>query len=90
MLSILVCHSYFLQFDKKQQQRAKPYPPLATLQVAALGSAETLHDNGPIVTSVGTGHGGADESVVEDSTLGVRTYGFGHTSSTNRIAAGRS
>jgi anaerobic magnesium-protoporphyrin IX monomethyl ester cyclase len=36
MLSILVCHSYFLRFDQKQSQRAKPYPPLATLQVAAL------------------------------------------------------
>jgi radical SAM superfamily enzyme YgiQ (UPF0313 family) len=35
MLSILVGHSYFLRFDQKQQQRAKPYPPLATLQVAA-------------------------------------------------------
>jgi anaerobic magnesium-protoporphyrin IX monomethyl ester cyclase len=35
MLSILVCHSYFLSFDHKQQERAKPYPPLATLQVAA-------------------------------------------------------
>lgn len=35
MLSILVCHSYFLRFDRKQQERAKPYPPLATLQVAA-------------------------------------------------------
>jgi anaerobic magnesium-protoporphyrin IX monomethyl ester cyclase len=35
MLSILVCHSYFLRFDHKQQERAKPYPPLATLQVAA-------------------------------------------------------
>jgi anaerobic magnesium-protoporphyrin IX monomethyl ester cyclase len=36
MLSILVCHSYFLRFDQKQVQRAKPYPPLATLQVAAM------------------------------------------------------
>ena len=35
MLSILVCHSYFLRFDQKQLERAKPYPPLATLQVAA-------------------------------------------------------
>jgi anaerobic magnesium-protoporphyrin IX monomethyl ester cyclase len=35
MLSILVCHSYFLRFDHKQRERAKPYPPLATLQVAA-------------------------------------------------------
>ncbi len=35
MLSILVGHSYFLRLDHKQWQRAKPYPPLATLQVAA-------------------------------------------------------
>ena len=35
MLSILVCHSYFLRFDQKQKDRGKPYPPLATLQVAA-------------------------------------------------------
>jgi anaerobic magnesium-protoporphyrin IX monomethyl ester cyclase len=48
MLSILVCHSYFLNFDTKQRQRAKPYPPLATLQVAALlrqaGHEVTLFD----------------------------------------------
>lgn len=36
MLRILVAHSYFLQFDSKQRRRAKPYPPLATLQVASL------------------------------------------------------
>lgn len=35
MISILVGHSYFLRFDRKQWERAKPYPPLATLQVAA-------------------------------------------------------
>src|SRR4030081_3679077 len=36
MLSILVCHSYYLRLDQKQVIRAKPYPPLATLQVVAL------------------------------------------------------
>jgi anaerobic magnesium-protoporphyrin IX monomethyl ester cyclase len=36
MLSILVAHSYFLRFDRKQQERAKPYPPLATLHVASM------------------------------------------------------
>jgi len=40
MASILVAHSYFLQFDEKQLKRAKPYPPLATLQVAAMLRAE--------------------------------------------------
>jgi anaerobic magnesium-protoporphyrin IX monomethyl ester cyclase len=36
MISVLVCHSYFLRFDQKQAERAKPYPPLATLQVASM------------------------------------------------------
>lgn len=48
MLSILVGHSYFLRLDRKQWQRAKPYPPLATLQVAAhlraLGHRVTFFD----------------------------------------------
>ena len=48
MLSILVCHSYFLRFDEKQRERAKPYPPLATLHVASLlrgaGHHVTLFD----------------------------------------------
>jgi anaerobic magnesium-protoporphyrin IX monomethyl ester cyclase len=48
MLSILVGHSYFLRLDPKQFERAKPYPPLATLQVAAAlresGHAVTLFD----------------------------------------------
>ena len=41
MRSILVGHSYFLRLDPKQLERAKPYPPLATLQVAA-----TLRESG--------------------------------------------
>jgi len=36
MLSVLVCHSYFLHLDQKQWERGKPYPALATLQVAAM------------------------------------------------------
>ncbi len=36
MLSVLVCHSYYLRLDQKQVIRAKPYPPLATLQVVAM------------------------------------------------------
>ena len=48
MLSILVGHSYFLRFDRKQLERAKPYPPLATLQVASrlrrAGHAVALFD----------------------------------------------
>lgn len=48
MLSILVGHSYFLRLDPKQRERAKPYPPLATLHVASLlrraGHEVTLFD----------------------------------------------
>lgn len=36
MLKIQVGHSYFLRYDRKQWERGKPYPPLATLQIAAL------------------------------------------------------
>src|SRR3954469_988930 len=35
MPKILIGHSYFLRLDPKQLERAKPYPPLATIQVAA-------------------------------------------------------
>lgn len=49
MLSILVCHSYFLRLDHKQWARGKPYPPLATLQAAAMlrraGHQVTLFDS---------------------------------------------
>ncbi|TAM61563.1 MAG: B12-binding domain-containing radical SAM protein [Rhodanobacter sp.] len=48
MLAIQVGHSYFLRYDRKQWERGKPYPPLATIQVAALlrqmGHATTLFD----------------------------------------------
>src|SRR5690242_15326315 len=36
MLRIQVGHSYFMRYDRKQWERGKPYPPLATIQVAAL------------------------------------------------------
>jgi anaerobic magnesium-protoporphyrin IX monomethyl ester cyclase len=45
MLSVLVGHSYFQRFDQKQWERAKPYPPLATLQVAS-----TLRQRGHAVS----------------------------------------
>lgn len=48
MLKIQVSHSYFLRYDPKQWERGKPYPPLATLQIAALlrerGHAVSLFD----------------------------------------------
>jgi radical SAM superfamily enzyme YgiQ (UPF0313 family) len=47
-MKVLITHSYFLQFDKKQLALSKPYPPLATLIVANvlrnLGNDVYLHD----------------------------------------------
>ena len=36
MKKILFSHSYFMQFDPKQWQTGRPYPPLGTLYAAAL------------------------------------------------------
>jgi anaerobic magnesium-protoporphyrin IX monomethyl ester cyclase len=33
---VLLAHSYFLRYDAKQQEKMKPYPPLATLIAAAV------------------------------------------------------
>jgi anaerobic magnesium-protoporphyrin IX monomethyl ester cyclase len=48
MLKIQVGHSYFLKYDRKQWERGKPYPPLATIQIAAYlrqrGHAISLFD----------------------------------------------
>jgi len=48
MLNIQVAHSYYLKYDSKQWERGKPYPPLATIQVAAflrrMGHRVTLFD----------------------------------------------
>jgi anaerobic magnesium-protoporphyrin IX monomethyl ester cyclase len=43
VISILVGHSYFIGFDDKQRKRAKPYPPLATIQVASMLRSEKHH-----------------------------------------------
>lgn len=34
-MKVLFTHSYFLRFDRKQFEQAKPYPPLATIQAAS-------------------------------------------------------
>jgi hypothetical protein len=46
-----------------------------------------LFDNGSIINSPGTGMGGADESVLQNVSLGMITFGTGHQSSANlRVA----
>ena len=47
--------------------------------------SNVLYDNGPLITDVGTGAGGADESSLE-SALGLNTLGFGIQGPDTRMA----
>jgi len=59
----------------------------ATLDLFTETAATVLFDNGPFMNSPGTGVGGADESVLQNTSLGMTTIGFGHqVTSDNRIA----
>lgn len=50
-------------------------------------SGLVLYDNGPLVNSPGTGAGGADESMLQTTSLGMTTIGFGHqVVANNRVA----
>jgi hypothetical protein len=57
-------------------------------QKSLKGSISTVvWDNGPLVNSIGTGAGGADESVLQDNSLGMDLLGFGfQTSGGNWLA----
>ena len=47
----------------------------------------TLYDNGPFVNSIGTGVGNANESIMQSTTLGLDTLGFGaHLAAGVRLA----
>lgn len=61
--------------------------PLATKSAAIAPPSNEIFNNGPIVNSPGTGASGADESVLQTSTLGMGTFGFGfQTSDGNSVA----
>ena len=61
--------------------------PLATKSAAIAPPSNELFNNGPIVNSPGTGSGGADESVLQSSSLSMGTFGFGfQTSAGNSVA----
>ena len=52
-----------------------------------VGGLGVLYSNGPIINSVGTGVGGADESILQNFSLGLSSLGFGHQASGNlRVA----
>jgi hypothetical protein len=69
--------------DHAALQEPPHVPPMAVPDALAV----VLWDNGPLVNSPGTGIDGADESVLQNTSLGMITLGFGHqVSADNRIA----
>ena len=58
----------------------------ACLATAPVTAQTTLHDNGPVANSVGTGVGGADENILQTS-LGLTAWGFGVQVSANSTIA---
>ncbi|MDA0242638.1 MAG: hypothetical protein OT477_04425 [Chloroflexi bacterium] len=48
--------------------------------VAVYAPTAVLYDNGPLVNSPSTGAGGADESVLQNTSLGMSIFGFAHVS----------
>ncbi len=62
---------------------------LSLIIAPLLAHPALLHDNGPLINSVGTGVGGTDESVMQNATLGLNLFGWAHQASLgNRIADG--
>ncbi|MCB0005474.1 MAG: hypothetical protein KDE04_03450 [Anaerolineales bacterium] len=58
-----------------------------SLPLTPLGIDALLYDNGSLINSAGTGVGGADESVLQTTSLGLNTLGFGHQAlNGNRVA----
>jgi len=66
--------------------RSAPIDASAPIWVMPEAGA-VLYDNGPLTTCEGCGSGGADVSALQDQTLGMTVYGFGHQlSADNRVA----
>jgi uncharacterized repeat protein (TIGR01451 family) len=66
-----------------QANESAPAGPEAQVPASAPAAVwvrgpNVLFDNGPLVNSPGTGAGGADESVLQTTSLGMNTLGFGH------------
>jgi hypothetical protein len=65
----------------------KPLLAVASILGALSLNAQVLYDNGPYFNRTGTGAGGANESVLWTTSLGMSTIGFGHQSALyNRVA----
>ncbi|MEM1057410.1 MAG: T9SS type A sorting domain-containing protein [Bacteroidota bacterium] len=62
---------------------AATYTAPAPFSAPSAVSGSVLYDNGPLTTSTGTGAGGADESLTQDVSLNMQTFGWSHQFSTS-------
>ena len=86
MMLLSVVMVFAQDVDEAESNSGGTVPPKGpSIPLAPEGGV--LHDNGPLVNSAGTGVGGADESVLQNTSLGMNILGFGHQlSAGNRIS----
>lgn len=92
VLLIIALHVIVLSLSAQNQETATTggaanvsLSPGVTKSLTAPGVE--LFNNGPLVNSVGTGSGGADESVLQSNSLGMNTIGFGFQTIANNSVA---
>jgi hypothetical protein len=70
-----------------ERQPASAQPGRMPERVFSPSASGQLYDNGPLVNAPGGGFGGADASVLQNTSLGMNILGFGHqVFAGNRIA----
>lgn len=91
MLLTLSSHSHASASAENVSDRGGYYQvvrePLHASAAPQTSPLTVIFDNGPLVNSPGTGAGGADESVLQNVSLGMGTLGFGNqVANNNRVA----
>ena len=91
-LSLIVSFSVFAAGENSDTVNLTEVPTNPVInssnyQFPAGTGGVVLFNNGPLVSGVGTGAGGLDESILENVTLGMNTLGAGHQfANGNRVA----
>ena len=85
-------HEKHQMADRANEYNLNPPPaeiivPLAEIANYGSDRSNLLYSNGPLITAEGVGYDGGDVSVVQNTSLGMQTYGFGvQYDEGNRIA----
>ncbi|MCB1643376.1 MAG: DUF11 domain-containing protein, partial [Xanthomonadales bacterium] len=85
--SLLLSNFAFAQASDDVPAGPEAQPPYVSPSSIWVRGPGVLYDNGPLANSAGTGGGGADESVLQNTSLGMNTLGAGHqVLNSNRVA----